>query len=58
MELAVDQRAELRAVMNSADMSPTVVTRAQIVLWRAEGRTFHGVAFVWRRSAATAGSGA
>ncbi len=31
-------RAELRALINSADVPATVVTRARIVLWRAENR--------------------
>jgi transposase len=38
MELTVDQWAELRAVVNSPDVSAMVATRARIVLWCAEGR--------------------
>lgn len=38
MELAVDERAELRALVNSAEVPATVATRARIVLWRAERR--------------------
>jgi hypothetical protein len=38
MELTTDQQDELRAVVNSADVSATVATRARIVLWCAEGR--------------------
>ena len=38
VELTVDQRAELRALVNSADVPATVATRARIVLWRREGR--------------------
>ncbi len=38
MELTSEQRAELAALVNSADVSATVATRARIVLWRAEGR--------------------
>jgi transposase len=37
MELTIDERAELRAVVKSADVSATVATRARIVLWWAEG---------------------
>ena len=32
------QRAELAALVNSADVSASVATRARIVLWRADGR--------------------
>jgi transposase len=38
VELTGDQRAELRAVVNSAEVPATVATRARIVLWCAEGR--------------------
>src|SRR5437763_4111823 len=38
MELTRDQRAELQAVVKSADVSAPVATRARVVLWRAEGR--------------------
>ena len=38
VELTVDQRAELRALVNSSDVPATVGTRARIVLWHAEGR--------------------
>src|SRR4051794_28847976 len=38
VELTADERAELRALINSADVPATVATRARIVLWRAEGR--------------------
>ena len=38
MELTSEQRAELSALVNSADVSASVATRARIVLWRAEGR--------------------
>src|SRR5437867_996724 len=38
MELTVDECAELRALVNSADVPATVATRARIVLWRAENR--------------------
>jgi transposase len=38
VELTVDQRAELRAVVHSSEVPATVATRARIVLWRAEGR--------------------
>ncbi|MGH3970505.1 MAG: IS630 family transposase [Mycobacterium sp.] len=44
MELTVDERAELRALMNSSDVAATVATRARIVLWRAEGRAKKEVA--------------
>lgn len=36
--LTTDERAELRALINGADVSAKVATRARIVLWRAEGR--------------------
>jgi hypothetical protein len=39
MELASDQRAELAALVNSADVSASVATRTRIVLWRAEDRS-------------------
>ena len=38
VELTSEQRAELSALVNSADVSAAVATRARIVLWRAEGR--------------------
>jgi transposase len=38
VELTSDQRAELAALVNSAEVSASVATRARIVLWRAEGR--------------------
>jgi hypothetical protein len=38
MELAKDQRAELQAVVKSADVPAPVAARALVVLWRAEGR--------------------
>ncbi|CRK59339.1 Mobile element protein [Alloactinosynnema sp. L-07] len=38
VELTVDQRSELRAMVNSPDVSAAVATRARIVLWRAQGR--------------------
>jgi len=38
VELAEDQIAELRALVNSRDVPATIATRARIVLWRAEGR--------------------
>src|SRR5947199_9972730 len=44
MELTVDECAELRALVNSADVPATVATRARIVLWRAEGRQKQEVA--------------
>lgn len=40
----MDQRSELRALVNSADVPATVGTRARIVLWRAEGRQKKDVA--------------
>src|SRR6266498_3087782 len=36
--LTEEQAAELRAVVNSRDVSAVVATRARIVLWMAEGR--------------------
>lgn len=44
VELSVDERVELRAVVNSADVSAMVATRARIVLWCAEGRQKKDVA--------------
>ena len=44
MELTVEGRAELRALVNSADVPATVATRARIVLWRAENRQKQEVA--------------
>jgi transposase len=38
VELTADQRAELRGLINSADVPATVGSRARIVLWHAEGR--------------------
>ena len=38
VELAEDQIAALRSLINSRDVPATVATRARIVLWRAEGR--------------------
>ena len=38
VELTADQRAELQAVVKSADVAAPVATRARIVLWYAEGR--------------------
>jgi hypothetical protein len=38
------QRAELRALISSAEVSVVVGTRAPIVLWLAEGRTEEGIA--------------
>ncbi|QWF79513.1 IS630 family transposase [Amycolatopsis sp. CA-230715] len=40
----MDERAELRALLNSADVPATVATRARIVLWRAESRLKQDVA--------------
>jgi transposase len=36
VELTVDERAELQALVNSPEVSAAVATRARIVLWRAE----------------------
>ncbi|MCE7002882.1 IS630 family transposase [Kibdelosporangium philippinense] len=38
MELTADERAELRALVNSPDVAATVATRARILMWSAEGR--------------------
>src|SRR4030081_2054697 len=38
MDLTRDHRAELQAVVKSADVPAPVATRARVVLWRAEGR--------------------
>jgi hypothetical protein len=38
VELTVDQRAELRAMVNASEVPASEATRARIVLWRAEGR--------------------
>jgi transposase len=42
--LTEEQSAELRAVVNSHDVSAAVATRARIVLWMAEGRMRKDVA--------------
>ena len=44
MELTEEQAAELRAVVDSRDVTGAVATRARIVLWRAEGRMRKDVA--------------
>jgi transposase len=36
--LSVEQQGQLRALVNSPDVSAAIATRARIVLWRAEGR--------------------
>jgi transposase len=38
MELTADERTELRALVNSAEVPATVATRARIVLWCSENR--------------------
>jgi transposase len=38
VELTIDQRAELQAVVKNADVAASVSTRVRIVLWCAEGR--------------------
>ena len=38
VELADEQQAKLRALINSPDVAAMVATRARIVLWRNEGR--------------------
>src|SRR5262245_12012560 len=38
MDLVEAERAELRALVSSRDVSAVVATRARIVLWMAEGR--------------------
>jgi hypothetical protein len=38
VELTVDQRAELQALVKNADVAASVATRARMVLWCAEGR--------------------
>lgn len=44
VELTDDQRAELRVIVTSSEVSAAVATRARIVLWRAEGRQKQEVA--------------
>jgi transposase len=44
VELTIEQRAELQAVVKSTDLSAPVATRAWIVLWCAEGRLKEQVA--------------
>ncbi|MGW1678622.1 helix-turn-helix domain-containing protein [Saccharopolyspora sp. NPDC002376] len=44
VELTADERAELRAPVNSPDVAATVGTRARIVLWCAENRRKKDVA--------------
>ena len=36
--MTMDEQAELRALLNTADVPATVATRARIVLWHAEHR--------------------
>ncbi|MFY1635481.1 hypothetical protein ACN27F_19775 [Solwaraspora sp. WMMB335] len=38
VELTSDEQVELRALINSAEVSAVVGTRARIVLWHAESR--------------------
>ena len=38
VDVTTDQVAELRALVNSSEVSASVATRARIVLWRAQGR--------------------
>jgi transposase len=38
VELTAEERAELRALVNSPDVPATVATRARVVLWQAEKR--------------------
>jgi transposase len=38
VELTLGEQAELRALINGAEVSAAVGTRARIVLWHAEGR--------------------
>jgi hypothetical protein len=38
VELTIDQRAELQAVVKNADVPAPVATRARIVLWCSAGR--------------------
>ncbi len=38
MGLSVEQDAELRALINSREVSAATATRARIVLWHAQGR--------------------
>lgn len=38
MDLTAGQEAELRALINSRDVSAAVASRARVVLWHAEGR--------------------
>src|SRR6478609_8497044 len=38
VELTMDERTELTALLNSGDVPATVATRARIVLWHAEQR--------------------
>ena len=44
VDLTVSQRAELRALTTSTEVSAAVGTRARIVLWYAEGRMKKDVA--------------
>jgi phage gp16-like protein len=54
VELTVDERAELRGLLNSSDVPSTVATRARIVLWHAEKRHSleHRPSFTARNSSA------
>jgi transposase len=44
VELTVDERTELLALVNGRDVPGSVATRARIVLWRADGRQKQEVA--------------
>src|SRR4051794_41883603 len=55
VELTADQRAELRALTTSAEVSAAVGTRARIVLWRAEGRMKKDIAVLAGGSRPTGG---
>jgi|SRR4051794_15156847 hypothetical protein len=44
VELTAGERAELRALSTSAEVSAAVGTRARIVLWHAEGRLKKNIA--------------
>jgi hypothetical protein len=56
MELTVDEQAELRVLLNSAEVPARVATRARIVLWQAEGRQKQEIAALAGVSRADGGS--
>ena len=49
MELTAEREAELRALVNSREVSAAVASRARVVLWHAEGRARKDYQFLLAR---------